>query len=305
MRSSSLVVASFAAALFAVYACSSESGGTSSSGSLPDGASEGATLEDGAVVDPDGNVVDPKDATPPSKVVTTTETIDVDGQARTYLLSVPKTYDAGKKYPLVIALHGDGQNGASLQAMLAFEEVSGDDAIVAYTNGSEDLYTPYDQNRDQRLVELAIGAIKSKYSIEDAKVWGIGYSKGAFQLNQIACRRPGIIKAMAVHAGGAPEDRMPAPNQNTVNCPTAVALPVFATEGSNDSAIGAQFAALVWAQKAGCGGSTSASTPSICKKYDGCPPATPVSICIVPGQPHYPLYDDAAEHSWAWFKGLP
>lgn len=304
MRSSYFVAASIAAALFTVFACSSEGGGASS-GALPDGAPEGSiVLEDGAVVDPDGNIIDPQDSKPPSKVNTTKETVDVDGTPRTYLLSVPKTYSASKKYPLVMALHGDGQDGATFQSMLAFEEVSGDEAVVAYTDRSEDLNTPYDQNKDQKLVEYAIAAIKGKYSIDDARVWAVGYSKGAFQLNQIACRKPGVFKAMAVHAGGAPEDRQ-AGNPNAVDCPNAIALPVFATEGGNDSLIGGQFAALVWAQKAGCGGSTSPSTPSICRKYDGCPPATPVSICIVPGQSHYPLYDDAAEHSWAWFKSLP
>jgi polyhydroxybutyrate depolymerase len=304
MRSSFFVAASVAAALFTVFACSSEGGG-SPPRTLPDGAPEGSViLEDGAIVDPDGNIIDPQDSKPPSKVNTTKETIDVDGTPRTYLLSIPKTYNASKKYPLVMALHGDGQDGTSLQSMLAFEDVSGDEAIVAYPDRSEDLYTPFDQNKDQKLVEYAINAIKAKYSVDDGKIWAVGYSKGAFQLNQIACRRPGVFKAMAVHAGGAPEDRQ-AGNPNAVDCPNAIALPVFVTEGSNDSGIGGQFAALVWSQKAGCGGSTSASTPSICKKYDGCPPATPVSICIVPGQPHYPLYDDAAEHSWAWFKSLP
>ena len=32
---------------------------------------------------------------------------------------------------------------------------------------------------------------------------------------------------------------------------------------------------------------------------DGCAPGKPVVFCIVPGQPHYPLYKDAAAHSWA------
>ena len=100
MRSSFLVAASVAAALFTVFACSSEGGGGTSSGTLPDGAPEGSmVLEDGAVVDPDGNIIDPQDSRPPSKVNTTTETVDVDGSARQYVLLVPKTYSASKKYP--------------------------------------------------------------------------------------------------------------------------------------------------------------------------------------------------------------
>lgn len=299
------VAASVAAALFTVFACSSDNGGTSSSGGLPDGAPEGSViLEDGAIVDPDGNIIDPKDSRPPSKVNTTTETVDVDGNARSYVLLVPKTYNASKSYPLVIGLHGDGQSAATFQPHLHFEDVSGDDAIIAYPDGSVDLFTPYDQNGDQKLIERTIAALKGKFNIDAAKVWALGYSKGAFQLNQIACRKPNIFTAMAIHAGGAPQDRQ-AGNPNVVDCPNSVALPTFVTEGSADDPGGGEFGALVWAQKAGCGGSKTATTPAICQKYDGCPAATPVVFCLVPGQPHYPLYDQAAEHSWAWFKSLP
>ena len=164
-------------------------------------------LEDGAIVDPDGNIIDPKDSRPPSKVNTTTETVDVDGNARSYVLLVPKTYNASKSYPLVIGLPCDGQSAATFQPHLHFEDVSGDDAIIAYPDGSVDLFTPYDQNGDQKLIERTIAALKGKFNIDAAKVWALGYSKGAFQLNQIACRKPNIFTAMAIHAGGAPQDR--------------------------------------------------------------------------------------------------
>ncbi len=298
----SLAAASIAAALTTIFACSSKETGGPSSGGLSDSGSSGDpdATGDGAVADGDGNV-DPKDTAPPSKVNFSNETVDVGGTPRKYVLAVPKTYSASKKYPLIVALHGDGGNASNFQALLHMEEATGDDAIIAYEEGSVDLYTAYDQNDDQRLIELTIAAVKAKYSIDAAKIWGVGYSKGAFQLNQIACRKPGLLSAMAVHAGGAPEDRLP---NGSVDCPNAIALPVFATEGGNDSGIGGQFAAQYWAGKAGCGSTLSAATPAICNKYNGCPASNPVYICIVPGQPHYPLYDDAAAHSWAWFKSL-
>ena len=59
-----------------------------------------------------------------------------------------------------------------------------------------------------------------------------------------------------------------------------------------------------WASRAGCQTSRTKSQPSICEAYDGCDPAKPVVFCVVPGQPHYPLYADAAAHSWGWFKSL-
>src|SRR4051812_31501721 len=89
--------------VLAVYACGGSEGGSGTPPPGPDGAT---VIEDGAVVDPDGNVVEP-DSAKPSKVVVTMETVEVAGDTRDYVLSVPKTYNASKKYPLIVALHGD------------------------------------------------------------------------------------------------------------------------------------------------------------------------------------------------------
>jgi polyhydroxybutyrate depolymerase len=240
-------------------------------------------------------------STPASKMNTTTENVDVDGTSRDYIRSVPKTYAAGRSYPLLVALHGDGQDAASFRGELGIEGFIGDDAIVAYTDHSEDLFTPYDQNNDQRLIEVVIDAIKAKFSIDASKVWGLGYSKGGYQLNEIACRKPGLIKAMAIHAGGAPQE---VDADGNPVCPKAIGLPMFATHGGNDDPAGGEFAASYWASRAGCGSTRSPTTPSICEAYDNCPPSKPVVFCVVPGQPHYPLYKNAAADSWAWFKKL-
>src|SRR5262245_52574977 len=95
-------------------------------------------------------------SSPTSKMNTTAETVDVDGTSRNYVLSVPKTYAAGRSYPLVVALHGDGQDAASFRGELGIEGLCGDDAVVAYTDHSEDLFTAYNANNDQRLIEVVI-----------------------------------------------------------------------------------------------------------------------------------------------------
>jgi len=300
----SFIAAGSAAALVLVFACSSEDNGNggTSSGVLPDGAPEGSVvLEDGAVVGPDGEVITPEDARPPSKVNVTTETVDVDGAPRKYVLAVPKTHDPAKKYPLVLALHGDGQDAASFRPFLGLEDFSGDAAIIAYTDRSEDLFTPYDQNKDQKLIEAVIAAVKSKWSVDDAKVWGLGYSKGAYMLNEIACRRPGVLKAMAIHAGGAPQAR---DANGRPDCPGAVGLPTFVTHGELDDPGGGEFGAAYWASTAGCASNRTATTPAPCQKYEACPADKPVLFCVIPGQPHYPLWSGAAAASWTWFQTL-
>jgi polyhydroxybutyrate depolymerase len=290
-----------ALAACAVFACSSTTvQKVNGSTTIPDG---GMQLDDGAVVDMDGNVVEqPDTSTKPSKVDATNETVTVLGTSRTYVLAVPKTYDAARKYPLIIALHGDGQDGPTFRAFLTFDDVAGDDAIVAYPTGAVDLFTAYDTNPDQQLVDATITDVKSKRSIDDTKVWGFGYSKGAFLLNEIACRKPGLLKAMAFHAGSAPQEMRGADGYPI--CPGVIGLPVLATEGDQNTDIGADYGANYWAMVNGCAGTRAMTTPAACSKYDGCPAANPVEYCLAPGVAHYPIWDQAVNVSWAFYKTL-
>ena len=283
-------------AITSLYACSSDDSKPAST--TQDAA---APADDG----PDAATADgetPDDETPASsKVTTTTETIDVDGTSRRYVLSVPKNYDAGRSYPLILALHGDGQDAAGFVGFSKIETFSGDEAIVAYTDQSVDLFTDYEQNTDQKLIEYIVVALKQRYSIDASKIWGFGYSKGGYQLNEIACKKPGLLTAMAVHAGGAPQTR---DANGNVDCPNAIGLATFVTHGANDDPGGGEFGAAYWASRAGCQTTRRPSSPDICEAYDGCSAGKPVVFCVVPNQPHYPMYKDAAAHSWAWFKTL-
>jgi poly(3-hydroxybutyrate) depolymerase len=289
------------AAVLGVFACSTTTVQKVSGTPVPEG---GMQLDDGAVVDMDGNVVQqPDTSTKPSKVNATDETVTVLGTSRTYQLAVPKTYDAARKYPLIVALHGDGQDGPSFRAFLNFDDLAGDDAIVAYPTGAVDLFTAYDMNPDQLLFAATVDDVKSKRSIDPTKIWGFGYSKGAFLLNEIQCRKPGIMTAMAFHAGSAPQAE-PRGADNYPQCPGVVGLPVLATEGDKNTDIGADYGANYWAMINGCGGNRTPSTPAACYSTDGCPAAKPVFYCLAPGVSHYPIWDQAATVSWAFYKAL-
>lgn len=261
----------------------------------PPSADGGTSTEDGQAPDQDGSVVSP-DATKPSKVNVSKESISVAGTGRSYVLSVPKTYDPGRKYPLIVALHGDGGDADGFRVFLGLDEIAGDDAIMAYTDQVVDLYTPFDENPDHQLVEAVINEVKKKRSIDANKVWAVGYSKGGFVLNELACRKPGLFKAMAGHATGAPSVQ---PDQ----CPGIVGLPAMLTEGDNDRDIGAEYAASYWAQVNGCG-SSRATTTAPCEAFAGCPKGKPVVYCLAPGVNHYPIWNRAAQVSWDFFKSL-
>ncbi len=307
MRLSFPALTAAVATVMAVFACSSsQTGQDVQPNDAPDGA---VVLADGAIIGPDGEIVTPDadanadaDAAKPSKVNVSNETVTVMGETRKYLLVVPKTYDAARKYPLVIALPGDGEDGDYLRGLLPLDDVMGDDAIVAYPADVVDLFTPYDQNPDQQLVQATITAVSATRSIDPAKVWGFGYSKGGFIANEIACRKPGILKAMALHAGGAPQETQ-GPD-GFPQCPGVIGLPVLAAEGEFDTAIGGDYGAQYWSKVNGCGATRTATTPAGCQKVDGCPADKPVTYCLAAGVGHYPPWDKAPEVSWAFFTSL-
>lgn len=288
-----------AAVVLALYACGDDPAASSSGGAtLPDGAK---VDEDGAVVDPDSSVT-PPDGAKPSKVKVTSEQVTVAGSPRSYVLSVPKTYDGARQYPFIIALHGDGQTADGFRVFLGLDAISGDDAIMAYPDQALDLYTPYAQNEDQQMIEAIITAVKGKLSIDAAKVWGFGYSKGGFMVNEIACRKPGLLKAMVAHATGAPEEtRGP---DGFPQCPGVIGLPVMTSMGDRDTGIGADYAASYWASINGCTATKTPSTPAGCEKFSGCGTGKPVIFCLAPNVSHYPIWGAAAQVSWDFFKAL-
>lgn len=276
-------------------ACSSDGGNGNTAPTFEAGPGD----EDGAVVEPpEGGGSDaPDTSVKPSLVNVSNRNIDVAGQPRFYVLSVPRTYDASRSYPLIVALHGDGQNADGFRQFLDLDALSGNDAITAYPDQVVDLDKPFEQNGDQQLVAAVIAEVKSQFNINAGKVWGFGYSKGGFMLNQLSCRKPGTFTAFAAHAAGAP-------SVTADQCAGIVGLPVLMSEGDRDLGIGATFAAQYWAGVSGCTTNRSASTPAECQTYDGCPAGKQVVYCLAPGVSHYPIWNQATKVTWAFFTSL-
>lgn len=270
------------------FASSTSSTGGSSNGGSTTSTSSGST----------GTVPPPS-----ADVVVSDESVDVDGAQRGYKLVVPKTYDANKKYPLIVAMHGDGQNAADFVTFSKLDVVAGTEAVMAFTDQSLNLKDLFDANPDQKMVPAIIAAVKGKRSIDDAKIWGFGYSKGAYQIGEILCSGKSIFTAIAVHAGGAPQDK---DGDGNPDCANPVTVPMFVTGGEKDKEQGSEYYAQFFAERRGCDayGPRAKASPDICGKFNGCDNGPPLLFCEVPGQPHFPMYDDAAAHSLAWFKTL-
>lgn len=278
-----------------------------------DGADGGAANTPGASGD-DSNG-DPGSVPPPptmSVALTIThETMPLGGMDRSYILAVPQSYDSSKSYPLVLALHGNPGTPDEMLAAFPFDSAGGE-TVVAYPEAAGDnwdLATPAASNVDMQFVQALPAEIAKKANVDAARVYGLGFSGGAFFLNQITCQIPGVFKAIASHSGGAPYENgaQTWPN-GCVKC-AGSPTPAIVIHGTADTEVSpddGKFSAACWATTDGCWQDPDGwpqTTPSMCKRASTCNVVSPVELCLVDGLGHAP-WSDAPTVAWSFFRSI-
>ncbi len=262
----------------------------------------------------------PPPAPPPSGplVVATNEALSVGAEMRSYVLVSPREIDPARRYPLVLAMHGDGGDGASMRAMTKLDDASGKDAFVVYPSGRNhtwDLYTPVDSDLDVAFLESLVASLAARFPIDPARVFATGFSSGAFMANQMACRRPSLLRAIASHGGGAPAEPQDATattwDGGYVRCAgQTTGVAALVVHGKDDGVVAwesGDYTARYWAAVNGCAGTRSPASGVLgaagCMKHDACPAPTQVVFCSKPGLGH-DFAPDAAAVTWAFFASL-
>jgi polyhydroxybutyrate depolymerase len=277
---------------------SGTSGGTDVSTGTNDPAPAGSTGTVAAA--PDTNV--------------TIETISVGGVGRGYVLVAPIETPA-TKLPLVLALHGDDGDGPSMRAALPIDTLSGTSAYVAYPTGSNygwDLYTPTAQNKDDQFIATLVTSLAARFPIDTSRVLATGFSSGAFMVNQLACRQPSLLRAIASQSGGSPSEPQDATATKWPNGYTKCASQslgggpaTLVVHGEADTTVtydSGVFDAVYWAFINGCATSSTDENTN-CVRYDNCPASRPVVLCSVPNMGHQ-VWSDAMPTIWSFFQGF-
>src|SRR5882672_8365891 len=138
----------------------------------------------------------------------------VDGVKREAIVYVPAAPPPGR-LPLIFSFHGHGDDMENFQYTNLHR--AWPDAIVVYFQGlpSRDGYRGWQVepgeygDRDLKMVDTALAALKKKYSIDETRIYATGFSNGAHFTYLLWATRPNIFAAYAPVAGRIRESAMP------------------------------------------------------------------------------------------------
>ena len=168
-----------------------------------------------------------------------------NAQAETllYRLFVPKDYDAKKKYPLVVYLHGGGgrgndnlkqiQGGNGYLIDLFTQDATQSrypSLVVAPQSPMQEGWIEYDSitpTRQLRLVYELIRDLQRSYSIDGGRLYVAGQSMGGFGTFAIISEHPQLFAAGIAVCGGGDESKVA----------RLIETPVWALHGERDQAV--------------------------------------------------------------------
>ena len=158
-------------------------------------------------------------------------TITVDGQAFRYQVYVPADYAVAKTWPVIVSLHGNGQQGSDglLQTATDFAiRIRGNrapfPAIVVFPQARAGSRFYYPQM--QRLVMAELDRTIAEFHVDASRLYLQGFSMGATASYRIACKWPDRFAAVVVVAGRVEPGPQYTPEETRIDL---AANPVIAT----------------------------------------------------------------------------
>ena len=158
------------------------------------------------------------------------KTMMVDGDARAYVVYVPRDYDASKPWPLIVFLHGAGERGDD---GLIQSEVGIGRAIRRYVDRFPCLVVMpqcpkevwWDKAADD--IEIAMADVRKEYSIDPARIYLVGLSMGGFATWMYGANHLDTFAAlMPICGGGNPQD-----------AEKLAKIPIWAFHGADDATV--------------------------------------------------------------------
>jgi polyhydroxybutyrate depolymerase len=219
---------------------------------------------------------------------------------RTFHVWLPSTYDPTHAYPTVLAFHGWYTNGRAFQSWFKMEEHD-PGAFTVYPD-SQGAIWELAGDRDLDFVADIVEAMSNAYCIDRKRVFALGFSYGGKFVHHLGCKRPSLVRAIAVGDGSWAQEKGCAP------------MPVLVTHRTHDHDERIEWgkdSAARWAKIDGCSATPETSDAAHgCVRYPGCT-AGSVTFCedthFDPTWPeawNHTIREDYRTLTWSWFQSV-
>jgi polyhydroxybutyrate depolymerase len=145
---------------------------------------------------------------------TTSQTLTVNGVARTYLMVTPSSLNATTPAPVILGLHGGNDTAERANATMGL--TNGDAVLYVYPQAGpfSDAWAGWNVDpagADFVFIDALLAELKAQHCIDAGRIFAAGGSNGAFFANSLLCNRPKSFKAAASVAGGGPQNNCSEP----------------------------------------------------------------------------------------------
>lgn len=176
----------------------------------------------------------------------TSKTMVYDGLEREYLEYIPDVYDGTKEVPLMLCLHGlgddmnhfftigmdhiaDTANFIFLTPQALDDTIDGQSTGTAWNSGIEVNGVIINEDIDDvGFLMSLIDSTAKKYKIDKSRIYVMGFSMGAFMSNRLACEKSDKITAIASVSGTI---------GNAISCQPQFPISVCHFHGTNDQTV--------------------------------------------------------------------
>jgi predicted esterase len=119
-----------------------------------------------------------------------------DNSLQPYTIKLPKNYDPTKKYPLLVFLHGSGQDEQEL-----LKSARSDGNFIELAPFARDMYRCYSSDSSQKDIVESIEDVANHFPVDRDKIIIGGFSMGGYGALRTFYQHPNLYKGVAVFAG--------------------------------------------------------------------------------------------------------
>jgi predicted peptidase len=146
------------------------------------------------------------------------------------LVFLPRTYDASKKLPLILSLHGSGERGTNINDVKKW----GIHKILRENDNFPFVVVSPQCPKDEiwemqfNILKSLLDDIESQYNIDSERIYLTGYSLGGYGTWNFAILNPERFAAIVPISGGAISPKRALNLKN---------IPIWAAHGDNDTVV--------------------------------------------------------------------